>query len=116
MRWTNPNHPQTLHIGVILLYIDAFFALFGGARGIGPLMTIGAVGSAVGIANDKRIAWYVGIALSALAPVVLARWLWLNGLTNLFDFNVMIDAVFPIAQLVALVHPMSRSYVKSWFE
>lgn len=118
MRWVNQNHPQTLNIGVILLYFDAVFMVIGGriTSGLGILLAAGSVAAGVGIANDKRIAWYLGVVLSAILPMILLFVLWSDGLSTLFDTSFLIGAIFPIAQLLALVHPMSRSYVKTWFE
>jgi len=118
MRWVNPQHPQTLNIGVILLYIDAVFLVIGGsiASGLGFLLAIGSVAAGVGIANDKKIAWYLGVAISAIVPLLLLLQLRDNGFSTLFDTGFLLGAVFPIAQFVALIHPMSQSHVKTWFE
>lgn len=118
LRWVNQNHPQTLNIGVILLYIDAFFLLIGGAigSGIGLLLAVGSVVAGVGIANDKRKAWYLGVVISAIVPALLFLVLVDRGFGELFDANFLLNAVFPVAQLVALIHPQSRNYVKIWFE
>lgn len=117
-RWVNRYHPQTLQIGTVLLYFDAVFMLINGtvATGIGLLLAAGAVLAGVGIANDKRAAWYLGIAVSAIVPFFLALFLWNEGLSELLNLNFLLAAVFPIAQLVALVHPMSRSYTRVYFE
>jgi hypothetical protein len=118
MRWVNPQHPQTLNIGVILLYIDAVFLVIGGsiASGLGLLLAIGSVAAAAGIANDKRVAWYAGVAISAIVPILLLLSLRNNGFDTLFDTGFLLGAVFPIAQFAALIHPMSQSHVKAWFE
>lgn len=118
MRWVNPNHPQTLNIGVILLYIDAFFLVIGGqiASGIGLILAIGSVVAGVGIANDKRPAYYLGVLISAIVPALLLYVVWQDGLDTLLNTSFLLSAVFPVAQLAALVHPMSRNYTKIWFE
>ena len=118
LRWVNPHHPQTLNIGVILLYIDAFFLVLGGsiASGLGLLLAVGSVGAGLGIANDKRIAYYVGIAISAIVPALLLMVVVQDGLDTLFSTAFLLNAVFPVAQFAALVHPQSRSYTKIWFE
>ncbi len=115
-KWTNPSQPQTLQIGVFLLYFDAFFGALRalGASGTGALIAIAIAAiyaaSAWGIANEKKPWYWAGIVASAfgLLPVLL-----------IFDFGLnlqlIISLVFPIAQFVALVHPMSRSYAKIWF-
>lgn len=118
MRWVNQSHPQTLNIGVILLYFDAVFMVIGGriTSGLGLILALASVGAGVGIANDKRAAWYLGVVVSAILPAILLYVVWNDGLSTLFDVSFMINAVFPIAQLAALVHPISRNYVKTWFE
>lgn len=118
LRWVNRNHPQTLYIGVLLLYFGAVFSVLGGAlaSGLGLLIALGSVGAGLAIAQDKRVGWYVGVAISAIVPFLLARYLWQEGFSTLFDFNFLLNAVFPVAQLSALVHPMSRSYTRVYFE
>lgn len=117
VRWVNRHHPQTLYIGVILLYIDAALLLLFGAiaSGLWFLIAAASVLAGLGIANDKRIAWYAGVAVSAISVLMLARNMWNDGLGE-FDLNSLINAVFPIAQLTALVHPISRSYTRVYFE
>jgi hypothetical protein len=110
-RWINQTHPQTLLFGTYLLYFDAFWAvvnaLLFGVRGPIPLLLgAGAAGAGYGIANDKKVAWYVGVAVSAV------------GLAFRFLFFGLADAIgllFAVAQVALLVHPMSRNYVKTWF-
>ena len=76
-RWTNPSQPQTLQIAVFLLYIDAVFGvLFGSVfSAIGLLLVIGQVASGFGIANEKRWAYWLGVAVATLGllPFVPGR-------------------------------------------
>lgn len=123
VKWVNQNHPQTLQIGVILLYIDAFFLLIGGGLGssIGLIGVVVSVGAALGIASNKKLGWYAGIAVSALIPLLMAwavaRWfLGSSGGVSPFSLNFVMNALFPVAQLVALIHPMSRAYGKVFFD
>jgi len=113
-RWTNQHHPQTLQIGVFLLYFRGFFSLFDvGRYGIFAIViALGAVAAGVGIASNKKLAWMGGIAVSALSILlVLADF---GGLS--FNLSLFISLVFPIAGFAALVHPMSRSYVDPYFD
>lgn len=115
LRWVNQNHPQTLRIGVFLLYFNAVFSVLSGVPFI-MLLGLGAAGAGYGVANDKRIAWYLAVAISSVIPLFLLLELWNNGLQRLFDIGFLLQAVFPVALFAALVHPMSSGYVKTWFE
>ena len=110
-RWINQTHPQTLLFGTYLLYFDAFWAvinavLFGAAGPIQLVLGAGAAAAGYGIANDKKVAWYGGVAVSVVG---LALRLLLFGLAD------AIGLLFAVAQVALLVHPMSRNYVKTWF-
>lgn len=113
-RWTNQHHPQTLQIGVFLLYFDAFLSLFDvGRYGIlAIVLALGAAAAGVGIANDKKIAWLGGIAVSTISILLLLA--EFGGLS--FNLQLFISLVFPLAQFAALVHPMSRSYTNTYFQ
>ena len=103
-RWINQSHPQTLLMGTYLLYFDAAFTglgaflsgsmfLFGLAAGAGV--------AAWGIANDKRWAYYLGLAVSALGV--------------LFNLGNILGLMFAVAQIARLLHPISREYQQVWF-
>lgn len=117
MRWTNPRQPQTLQIAVILLYIDAFFLLLFGAAfsPLGLALLVGSVAGGLGIANERRWGYHVGVAVAGLAVLFLALAALGEGIETLFDLEFLIQAVFPIALFVALVHPTSREYQRIWF-
>lgn len=105
-RWVNHGHPQTLQIAVLLSYINAAFnVLFGFAfLGIGLLFTVGDVAAGLGIANEKRPGYYLGI-------VVSVGWV-LFVLTNGADpISILIAA----ARVALLLHPQSRDYQRIWF-
>ena len=116
MRWTNPSQPQTLQIGVFLLYFDAFWSVLGAlsSGGIGVLIQLAfaALYAAAGwgIANEKKAWYWAGIVISAIG-IIPILFIFQIGLSLPF----LIGLVFPLAQFVALVHPMSRSYAKIWF-
>jgi hypothetical protein len=113
-RWTNPSLPQTLQIGMFLLYIDAVFGVLGLRGSITPIGLVLALVSALaglGIANEYKWGWRLGVAVSALAliPFVLAL---ADGANVIL---LALAALFPVAQFALLVHPMSRNYQKVWF-
>jgi len=111
-RWTNPSLPQTLQIGMFLLYIEAVFGvLFGAvlAFPIGTALVVGAGAAGLGIANEKRWGWALGVGVSAVSVVF---YLWVFSAAGA---GVLINLMFAVAQLLLLVHPQSRDYQKVWF-
>jgi hypothetical protein len=117
-RWTNPSQPQTLYVAVILLYINAVMSLVFGAFGnlVGLLLVAGGVAAGLGIANEKRWGYLLGVAVAGLnlvffvvLPVVV------EGLGVILNPIFLINSVFPVALFALLVHPMSREYQRIWF-
>jgi hypothetical protein len=116
-RWMNPTLPQTLHIAVILLYIDAFFGvLYGTFRSpMGAVIVVGSAVAGFGIANEKKAAYWLGVVVSAIYPAYLVLVLLNDGFDQLLSIGFIFSAIFPVAQLLLLVHPMSRDYQRIWF-
>ncbi len=117
-RWTNPSLPQTLQIGMFLLYIDAAFGLLFGAVFAFPIGTVIVIGSALaglGIANEMRWGWQLGVAVSALALVPFLLLVLSDGIGALFGLGVLLSLLFPVAQFALLVHPQSREHQRIWF-
>lgn len=119
-RWYNPRQPQTLQLSQILLYVNAVSSLlsglvFGGVGLIGLVLIAGEVFAAHGIANGRRQGWIVGIVVAclALAFSLLVLPLFLRA----FSINItyLINLMFEIALVVALIHPQSREYQRIWF-
>ena len=113
-RWTNPSLPQTLQMGMFLLYIDAFFGLLRLTIPIGLLIVICSALAGLGIANEYKWGWRLGVAVSSIAVAFLALTV-LADPGEIFDITLLINAIFPIAQFALLVHPQSRQYQKVWF-
>ena len=90
----------------ILLYINAVLGLLGGLSLISLLFVVGQVAAGLGIANERKWGYWLGVALTAL----IVAWLVVN-----FAFIAVISLLFYIAMLALLLHPMSRSYRKTWF-
>ena len=64
-RWINRYQTQTLVLGNTLLYIEGVFNI---ARGrVFALIGIAMLLAGYGIANDKKIAWRLGVAASILS-------------------------------------------------
>jgi hypothetical protein len=117
-KWIDRMHPQTLAIGTWLLYFDGVFASlqflgksneFGFLRIIGPITGLFALvsclcffGGGFLMANGKLLGWYLAIAASF--SHLLAR---ITG-------GDLIGFMFEAALVVLLLHPMSRSYARTW--
>jgi hypothetical protein len=114
-RWFNPHLPQTLQIGVLLLYLNAFFMFLDRAFALplGLLLIAGFVAGAFGIANEKK--WgYVVALVSASARVVLTLVVYSLS-TIIGDLGLLLGFMFDVALVALLAHPQSREYQKIWF-
>jgi hypothetical protein len=108
-RWVDQSHPQTLQIGCFLLYLNAIFALIGGAVSL-PLL-LGAV-AAFFIANEKKWAYYLGIAVAVFSFIRIFR-LWIDiG----FNLRLAVSVLFAGALVGLLLHPDSRNHQRIWFK
>jgi len=115
----NPSQPQTLQIGVMLLYLNAAFdLLLGGLTSavFGPIIGILVVAAlalgAFGIANEKKWGYALGVAAAVVRVVVLV---WLLG-GAVFGFPAVITLLFDGALVALLLHPQSRDYQRIWFK
>ena len=136
-KWFDRMHPQTLGIATWLLYIDGVFATlgfldksneFGFLRVISPVTgLLGLVsclcffGSGFLMANGKLLGWYIGIAAS-FSPLV-ARFIisihqqnrgYPISLADRLTGGDLIGFMFEAALVALLLHPMSRSYARTW--
>jgi len=114
-RWVNPTQPQTLQIGVFLLYFNAVFGLLDFLRtSWAPFLLIAAGGAAAGygIANERKWGYYLGVGMAALPFALRAYY---NGLGNVLSADV-ITLLFEIALVALLLHPQSRDYQRIWFK
>ena len=114
-RFLNPAQPQTLVIAVYLLYLHAAFLLFDLLRlGIFPLLyvasVIGAAVAGYGIANERKWAYGLGIAM-AVFPFALRFYYSGNPLSS-----NLLSLMFEIALVALLLHPQSRDYQRLWFK
>jgi hypothetical protein len=111
-KWFDRSQPQTLQIAVILLYINAFFAIIYALSSevfFLPMILEGA--AAYGIANERRFGYLAGIILSGLFAFLAVALFFVYG-----GIGTLLNLVFSVALFVALVHPMSRDYQRIWFK
>ena len=116
-RWLNPSLPQTLQIATFLFYLNAAFnVLYGVAfNPIGLVLTVGSVLAGLGIANELKWGYVLGVAIAALGLVPFVLLAADRGLSHLFDPYVVLSLIFPVALFLLVVHPESRTYQKIWF-
>jgi len=114
-RWLNQSQPQTLQIAVFLLYFNAAFSIFDmlSYRAFPPIIlvpTAAGVLAGRGIAQERKWAYYVAIAVSFM-PFALRLYYGVSllgaGLLNL---------LFEVALIALLLHPQSRDYERIWFK
>ena len=110
-RWVDQTQPQTLYIAVILLYVNAAFEVIVGGllSPLGFLFAAGQVAAGLGIANEKKWGYAVGVVMAFL-PFVL-QLVFLGGLST-----DIITLLFEIALVCLLLHPQSREYQRIWFK
>lgn len=119
-RWLNPSQPQTLQIAVILLYMNAVFALiFGGLRSLLFLpflaITVGEVAGGYGIANERKWGYVLGVIVAIAPLAILAFGVVHYGLSTVLATS-FINLMFEIALVALLLHPHSREYQRIWFK
>ena len=79
------------------------------------MLVVGSALAGLGIANEYKWAWKLGVAVSTFALVPLVIIAGRRPVGEIFDISLLIYAIFPVAQFALLVHPQSRQYQKIWF-
>jgi hypothetical protein len=119
-RWLNTTQPQTLQIGVMLLYLNAAFGLIGliiggGAGLFGILLIAAEIAGGYGIANERKWGYVVGVAAAIFLLVVQLAVAFLVGTSAVLGLGVL-NIIFTIALVALLLHPQSREYQRIWFK
>ncbi|MBM3673255.1 MAG: hypothetical protein FJW86_13920 [Actinobacteria bacterium] len=114
-RWLNQYQPQTLVMGTMLCYLQAFF-IFLFEFDERPvfwtlLICVGLVAGGYGIANEKKWGYMVAVGAALLQVAVM---LVVFG-ADVLAFPVIIGFMFDVALVALLLHPQSRDYQKIWF-
>lgn len=121
-KWLDRSQPQTLYSGTILLYINAGFwllqmlvlaSVLGFTDALLGVMGVLAIFAGLGIANEKKAGYRLGIVVAGLNLAYLL-WLALHG--GYSSISLVINLIFAMALMGLLVHPMSRSYQRIWFK
>ena len=118
--WVNRHQPQTLYIAQLLMYFRGgialvFGVLFGGSLTVSTLLiAVGELTAAYGIANERRWAYKLGVAVAALVVIGTLLVLLRNFDNQGRLFGLVIGLLFDVALVALLLHPMSRSYQQYW--
>ncbi len=125
-------------MATFLLYFDAVWALLGSYPALGTALfgrdtafgfTLGSMGDLVNqlaqlaivvggvaagylISNEKKIGWFVGIAVGAM-PLVTTLLIKLR--FGVLDMS-LVSLMFAIALIALILHEQSRNYVRIWFK
>ncbi|MGH9120746.1 MAG: hypothetical protein ACRDYC_02200 [Acidimicrobiales bacterium] len=108
-KWVDRTQPQTLYMGVLLLYMNAIFEVLDIALGLTPILLVPAVLQVLagwGIANEKKWGYWLGVGASILVLVLLVFY---------FAVGLLIAMIFDVALVALLLHPQSREYRRIWF-
>jgi hypothetical protein len=109
-KWLDRTQPQTLMSATILLYLNAALGLitleFLYLFPIGLLLVAGQVFGGLGIANERKLGYWLAVGVSIL-PLVLV--VLHPGAADIFTL------IFQIALVVLLLHNQSRAYKRTWF-
>lgn len=111
--WVNTRQPQTLQGAVVFSYLNAALALvYTVILGLSPILYVFVLlaVAAYGIANEKRIAYFAGVALAGLYLLGELALLVTGG-----GLGGVLQLLFAGVLVVMLVHPESRHYERVWF-
>lgn len=115
-KWFDRSQPQMLQLSTILLYFNCVWILLGLLSGgialLGLVLLGGQFFGAVGIANDHKKGYIVACVVSVLA---LAYTVLLYIAFHVGIGIGIINLIFEIVLVLALLHPQSREYQRIWF-
>lgn len=109
-RFLNQHQPQTLVMGTMLCYIQAFFALIAFSL-FGLVFAVGLGFGGYGIANDKRWGYGLAVAVAILQVMIVVAIAGDQGL----NLGIALSLLFDVALVCLLLHPESREYQRIWF-
>ncbi|HVX21188.1 MAG TPA: hypothetical protein VHB02_07560 [Acidimicrobiales bacterium] len=111
-KWIDKTQPQTLQAAVLFCYLNAALAvLYLLIFHVGPwlpLILLG--GTAYGMANEWRWAYWASVVLAGLYLLVQLIFFFTGG-----GFSGILNLLFAAVLFGLLVHPESRQYERIWF-
>jgi hypothetical protein len=111
-KWFDSSQPQTLQGAVVLAYIDAVLSVISLllTGSIVFLLLILLEVAAVGVANERRIAYYAAVGLSGLYLALIVLSFFAGP-----AFGAILSLLFAVVLFVLLINPQSREYQRIWF-
>lgn len=111
-KWIDHTQPQTLQGAVLFAYLNAALAIIGSLVLGSPLFLVFLLmaAAAFGIAQSRKLAYWAGVVLSCLYALGQLALVVVGG-----GFAGILNLLFAGVLVVLLLHPESRSYVRSWF-
>ncbi len=108
VRWLDRSQPQTLQNATILSYIQAAVGILSGSilSPLGLVIIVGGVVGGVGVANEKKWAYWLTLAIAVVEVAYNVAYLSIGSLINLLFWGALV---------ALLLHPQSRDYRKTWF-
>ena len=109
LRWVDKTQPQTLMMATIIMYINAALGVFDGeafAFPLGTLLALGPVAAGLGIANEKKWGYWLGVGLAVLQLLFIIVFFRAVDIINLLFYGALV---------ALLLHPQSRNYRRTWF-
>jgi hypothetical protein len=119
-------------IATFLLYAGVLFVLLGSGTNIGIALAstyngarqlnqfarlfvaVGGAYAGYQIAQEKKLGYYLGLAVAAL-PIVADAIAIARNRIHFADLD-LVNLIFEIALLALILHTQSRSYVRLWFK
>ncbi|WP_298337950.1 hypothetical protein [Ferrimicrobium sp.] len=114
------TQPQTLQIGVLLLYLNAALALltvlFGGGLSLLFLILdiLLPIGGAYGVANSRKLGYYAALLATGIPLALLIYYVFTVGLSAIFGAELL-NVIITVVLFALFIHPHSRMYAKTWF-
>jgi hypothetical protein len=110
LRWIDRTQPQTLMMATVLMYFNVAFGIIDLevlAFPIGTVLVLGQLAAGLGVANEKKWGYWLGVVLVGLYVAFMVAY---------FSPLLILNLLFYGALLALLLHPQSRGYRRTWFK
>ena len=112
-RFFDPMLPSTLQLVLWLSYINGFYGVLDilrGGLGLLGLVALFGAGGAYGIANERKIGYYLATA-AGIVKLIEAHLA-----VYAFGAAFLLQVAFAVALVAGALHPTSRRYAKIYLD